>query len=108
MMGLLGDGGLLLQKSSLDQRLWKSQASGNLHPRNFPPSPLLSPSPSPSWLDFLSPFPPPIMPLLPPQPLPNPVPHTQWPWERQEGGSPSSHVSSASPLIFNYQGCGSF
>lgn len=34
---------------------------------------------------------------------------TQWPWKRQKGAVPPSfHVSSTPPLIFNYQGCGSY
>lgn len=44
----------------------------------------------------------------PTQPLPNPVPHTRWPWERQKGCSPFLPCILRSPLIFNYQGCGSY
>lgn len=88
---------LLFQKSSLDQRLEISLASGNFDPRNVgsPPPPfshfpVVRFSPGLSMFSACGP--------CPPQPPPHPVPHTRWPWERQKGGvSPYFHVPSTPP-----------
>lgn len=109
--GVPGGRELLFQKSSLGQRLWKYPILLETWIREtyIPSPPPFSPISLFAWLDFLQARPRslPVVPALP-QPLPNPVPHTQWPWERQKGGSPFIPCIQCSPLIFNYQGCRSY
>lgn len=76
-----------------DQRLWKCPVLWKLMSL-----PLI---PSCPWLDFLQACPRflPVVPALP-QPLPDPLPRTQWPWERQKGGVPLPSMYPALPLDF--------